>query len=125
MKRYFIMAGILLASLCLISPVMAEEEAAQTLTGTVSVEKNDDDAVVKATVTVGEETVYNVVLDENGKKVAALDGKTVEVTGTVAKKEIEVKDDEGETEKVTELWLTVKSVKEVEEKKEAETDSDE
>lgn len=123
MKRYFIMAGIILSSLCLFSPVMAEE-AAQTLTGTISVEKNDENAVVKATLTVGEETVYQIVLDDNGKKLAALADKTVEVTGTVAKKEVEVKDDEDNTVKVTELSLTVKSFKEVAVKKEAE-ESDE
>lgn len=124
MKRYLIMAGIILASLCLLNPVMAEE-AAQTLTGTVSVEKNDDGAVVKAALTVGEETVYHIVLDDNGKKLAAMDEKTVEVSGVVNKKEVEVKDDDDNTVKMTELWLTVKSVKEVEVKKEATSDSDE
>ncbi|MFA7185962.1 MAG: hypothetical protein WC082_13765, partial [Victivallales bacterium] len=95
------------------------------LTGTLSVEKNDSDAVVKATLTVGEETVYQIVLDDNGKKLAAaLADKTVEVTGAVSKKEVETKDDDDNTVKTTELWLTVKSFKAVEEKQES-TDSDE
>ena len=123
MKHYLIIAGIILSSLCLLNPVMAQ--APQTLTGTLSVEKNDSDAVVKATLTVGEETVYQIVLDDNGQKLAAaLADKTVEVTGAVSKKEVETKDDDDNTVKTTELWLTVKSFKAVEEKQES-TDSDE
>lgn len=50
------------------------------LTGTVSVEKNEKDKVKAVTLTV-DETAYKVRLDKNGRKLAELDGKKVEVTG--------------------------------------------
>ena len=115
MKHFLMIAAVVMSVLSFAMPVVAEE-AAQILTGTLSVEKNDDGVVVNATLTVsGEsEVVYNVVLNENGKKLAAdMADKKVEVTGTVTKKEVEAKDDDGNTVKSTELSLTVKSFKAV------------
>ena len=73
------------------------------VTGTVSVVKDDAGAVKSASVKAGDVT-YNVVLDDKGKEVAKLDGKKVEITGTVEEKDA-VKN------------LTVKECKEVVEKK--------
>jgi uncharacterized membrane protein len=58
--------------------------------GVVKVTTNDAKEVTAITITMktqDKETVYNVVLDENGKKLAAENGKTVMVRGTVAEKE--------------------------------------
>lgn len=81
------------------------------ITGTVAVtkEKVKDDKgaeteVIKSiTITGGKKdapVVYNVVLDDNGKKVAEFDGKRVKVTGTV-------QDKDGAH------WLTVQTCEEV------------
>lgn len=74
-----------LASVCVLLAgiVMAEEAAAVvTVKGKVAVTK-EGDAVKSITITTADAT-YNVTLDDNGNKLAALDGKTVEATGTVA-----------------------------------------
>ncbi|HPD17714.1 MAG TPA: hypothetical protein PLE19_22480 [Planctomycetota bacterium] len=57
--------------------------------GTVAVTK-DGDAIKSITITGGKKdapVVYCVVLDENGKKVAAFDGKKVKAIGTIAEKD--------------------------------------
>jgi hypothetical protein len=109
-----------------------KKEETKAFTGKLDAIKDAEDNVVKAILTVTEkdlddnnvEVVYNIVLDEKGKElVKALADKKVEVTAVLNKKEIEVKNDEGETEKQTELWLTVKSYKEIVEKVES-SDSD-
>ena len=82
------------------SMVLAAEKV--TVTGTVAVSKDDAGAVTAVKVTSGDVT-YSVTLDENGKKLADLAGKKVEVTGTV-----EVKDEV--------KWITVENSKAVETK---------
>ncbi|NQT52781.1 hypothetical protein HQ576_12050 [bacterium] len=80
--------------------VNAEEEKPQTLIGTVSVSDDDDGNITAVKLTVGE-TVYNVTLDENGRKLGAqMADKKAEVTAIVREQ-----DDE--------KWLVVKSFKEV------------
>ncbi len=57
--------------------------------GTVAVTK-DGDAIKSITITGGKKdapVVVCVVLDENGKKVAAFDGKKVKATGTIEEKD--------------------------------------
>ncbi len=93
----FVVVGALLVTLC--ETGLAQPKKV-TLVGEVSVTRDDDDNITEATLTVGE-TDYNITLDAKGKKLAAeMDGKKVEVTGTV-------------TEKDDEKWLTVESYKEV------------
>ncbi len=125
MKYYFIFAAMLVSFLCLTTPIMvkaadaavAKEEATQTLTGLLTTENDDEDALVKAVLTVGE-TTYHVVLDAVGKELASkMNDKKVEVTAVVTKKEVEAKDDDDNTVKETELWLTIKSFKPVAEVK--------
>ena len=114
MKHYFIIAAVLMSFMCFTAPVMVTAaEAAQTLTGTLSTDTDDDGAVVKATLTVGE-TTYNIVLDKVGKELAAkMSDKKVEVTAVASKKEVETKDEDDNTVKTTELWLTVSAFKPV------------
>ena len=82
--------------------VNAQEEKPQTLIGTVSVSDDDDGNITAVKLTVGE-TVYNVTLDENGRKLGAqMADKKAEVTAIVREQ-----DDE--------KWLVVKSFKEVKE----------
>lgn len=136
MKHNFVYAAVVMSAVGFIAPfAMADEAAkpadkptecqaakAQTMTGAVSVAKDFEGAIEKVTLTVsvknseGEESevAYSVTLDENGKKLAALDGKKVEVSAVLTKKEIKTQNDEGETETSTQLWLTVKSFKAVE-----------
>ncbi len=66
----------------------------QNVVGTVAVTKAKDDKGVETiksiTISVTRRTeniVYNVVLDDNGKKVADFDGKKVKATGTVEEKD--------------------------------------
>jgi hypothetical protein len=84
---------------------------AKPVTGTVAVtkEKVKDDkgveteAIKAITITSGRRdapVVYSVVLDDNGKKVADLDGKRVKATGTVEEKD-------------GNKWLTVQACEEV------------
>ncbi|HUT32436.1 MAG TPA: hypothetical protein VNE39_03065 [Planctomycetota bacterium] len=85
-------------------PTLTFAEDDVKLTGTVSVTKDDDGNLTAVKLTVGE-TVYNVALCANGKKLGAeLAGKKAEVTGTV-KEEDDVK------------TLSVKSFKACEEEK--------
>lgn len=87
-----------------------------TLTGTVGVVKDDAGAVTAVSLTVkapapkeGEKArpdrTYVVVLDDNGKKLAELDGKPVVVEGSVTYKK-------GEGDKSATLVLTVTTSKE-------------
>ena len=65
--------------------VAAEEENAVTVTGKVSVVKAEDN--VTAITVSNEQATYSIVLDKNGKALAAMDGKMVQVTGTVTQTE--------------------------------------
>lgn len=114
MKHYFIIAAMLMSFMCFTCPVTVNAaETAQTLTGTLSTETDDDGAVTKATLTVGEAS-YFIVLDKTGKELAAkMSDKKVEVTAVVSKKEVETKDEDGNTVKSTESWLTVSAFKPV------------
>ncbi|MDD5697346.1 MAG: hypothetical protein PHH77_01900 [Victivallaceae bacterium] len=131
MKCLFLFAGIITSAFCLTPVVTAADPAPaaaavkaeeKVVTGTLSVTKNEDDAVASAKI-ASDDVAYNIVLDENGKKLAKdMEDKKVTVTGTVETKE--VKDDESETGKKTELWLTVKSFSAVVEKEKS-SDSEE
>jgi uncharacterized membrane-anchored protein len=76
---------------------------AQKITGTISVSEDDDGNITGVKLTVDEGTVYNVTMNEAGKKLAEdMNGENVEVVGTVVEK------DDGN-------WITVKKFKKVEE----------
>lgn len=93
----FVLVAVLVITLC--ETALAQPKKV-TLKGVVSVTRDDDDNIIEATLTV-DGTDYCIKLDEKGKKLAAeMDGKQVEVTGTV-------------TEKDDEKLLTVESYKEV------------
>lgn len=71
--------------------------------GTVSVTEDDDWNITSVKLTVDEKTAYQVVLDENGRKLGTeMDGLKVEVEGTVV-------------DKNGAKWLTVAGYKEIEE----------
>lgn len=93
----FVVVAALVVTLC--ETGFAEPKKV-TLKGEVSVTRDDDKNIIEATLTA-DGNDYCITLDEKGKKLAAeMDGKQVEVTGTV-------------TEKDDEKWLTVESYKEV------------
>ena len=124
MKNYFIIAAMLMSFMCFITPisVQADDAKAQTLTGTLSTDTDDDGVVVKATLTVGE-AVYYIVLDKTGKELTAkMSDKKVEVTAVVTKKEVETKDEDDNTVKATESWLTVTAFKPVAETSDEESE---
>lgn len=122
MSKKLLKAGFVvgvLACVCLLaSDASARERPAPrkvTLTGMVSVTKDDAGALTAVKLTVkapapkeGEKAkddiVYNVTLDDNGKKLGELNGKKAEVVGTVTRKMVAEK---------PERWLTVESSKEV------------
>ncbi len=59
--------------------------AAKTVTGTVSVQKDDKGELTGVSVKVDERKTVKLTVDDKAKEVAALDGKKVEVTGKMAK----------------------------------------
>ena len=94
--------AILAGSLCLVFALCGLGTAADAakLVGTVSVSTDDDDNITVVRLTVGE-TVYNVTLDANGKKLGAeMANKKVEVMA-IAREQ----DDE--------KWITVQTFKEI------------
>ena len=103
MKHGLVIVGLVAVAVMLMASgtVSAAEEAKKpvTLIGTVSVEKDDDDKVTAVTLTV-DDTDYSVTLCKVGLKLAALDGKKVEVVAVV-------------TEKDDVKWLKVSTFKEV------------
>ena len=103
-RRIWLVSAMALAVAVLTTQMSAanEKEKKVTITGTVSV-VNGKEALVSVTVTTDEGAMYKVVLDENGKKLAKLDGKNVKVVGTVEKK----------GDKNPESWITVLSFEEV------------
>lgn len=94
-----IVALVVVAAMLMACDTALAAEKSVTLIGTVSVEKDDDDKVTAVTLTVGE-TDYSVTLCKVGLKLAALDGKKVEVVAVV-------------TEKDDVKWLKVSTFKEV------------
>ncbi|MFW5856870.1 MAG: hypothetical protein ACOCX4_03245 [Planctomycetota bacterium] len=120
MKRWLAVAALGLAFVLAATDLRAEETKV-TITGDVSAiydeafEKIEGARVsVWTTDEEGNETrtVYNVTMDEKGKKLAEeLDGEEAQVSGTLAKK--------GDPAK-PELWLTVKSYTRVAAEDEAE-----
>ena len=105
---------VVLVTLCLIAaivvPVFAADKPAagkpavaaakeETLKGKVAVVKDKEGKVTEVTLTVGE-VKYMVTLNEEGKKLEALDGKEVKATGKVLAKG-------------TVKWLTVEKFEEV------------
>jgi ribosomal protein S4E len=76
-----------------------------TVEGTVSVTKDANSVVTSIKLTTANKTVYNVILDEKGKELAALDGKEVRVKGVVSEKD-------------GQKWIKVQEFKPVEKKKE-------
>ncbi len=102
MKRLLTLASLVLVAALVVTLCKSglAEAKKVTLKGEVSVTRDDDDNIIEATLTA-DGTDYCITLDKNGKKLAAeMDGKMVEVTGTV-------------TEKDGEKWLTVESYKEL------------
>ena len=141
MKHQLIYAAIVMSAIGFTAPFAGAGDAAKTavcqaktqsVAGTINVEKDFEGGIEKITLTAsvkdseGKESdvAYNVTLDANGKKLPTIDGKKVEVSAVLTKKEVKTKNDEDETETTTELWLTVKSCKVVEAKAEV-TESDE
>ena len=103
--RVIVFLALAFVAALFVLPTLTFAEDDVTLTGTVSVTKNDDGDITAVKLTVGE-TVYNVGLCEVGKKLGTdLCGKKAEVTGTV-------KEEDGTK------TISVKSFKAVEEKKE-------
>ena len=101
-----VLLGAVVGILACVGIAAAAEEAQQkvTVVGKVSVTEDDDWNVTAAKLTTDAGVVYQIVLNEKGKKLAAeMDGAKVQVTGTVATKEGSAK------------WLTVLTFKEVEE----------
>jgi len=86
MKRGMASALVLalILGLVLTNAWAGEKKAKEvTLTGTVSVVKDDDDNITAVSLTADGEA-YTVVLDSKGKKLGEdMDGKNVEVKGTV------------------------------------------
>ena len=72
------------------SAVLAEDAPAEpkkvTVTGVVTVIKDDAGAITSVMV-ISRDAAYSITLDENGKKLAELAGKEVEVTGTCVEKD--------------------------------------
>jgi hypothetical protein len=74
---------VTMAAPCL---VQAEQAKKVTLTGVVSVSRDDDEKVTSISLFVGE-VEYRVTLDKKGLELADLDGKKVEATGTLVEKD--------------------------------------
>lgn len=95
---------LFVAALLLSAFALHAEDEEKTVTGNVSVQKDEGGAVTGITLKAGDAS-YKVVVDDNGKKLAAEDAAAqYEVKGTVSK--------EGETS-----VLKVASYKKVEAKK--------
>ena len=94
-----VFALLLLVLLVGFAPILSADPV--KLTGTVSITEDDDWNITAVKLTADDGTVYQIVLDENGKKLGNEDnGLKVQPTGTVA-----VKDDV--------RWLTVSDFKEL------------
>ena len=103
---------LMVAALCVFSAGRASaQENTVTITGTVSVDRDEDGAIIGVTLTV-DDVDYTVVLNDAGKKLGEeLDGEKAQVTGVVEKKN-------------DQTLLTVKSYAKVEEKEEPEQEDE-
>ncbi len=81
LKKSALWIGCLVAVALCLSVSMAKAADKVTVKGVVAVEKNGD-AVTKVVIKA-EDKATTVALDENGKKLAALEGKTVTVVGVM------------------------------------------
>jgi len=82
MKKLLLIGLALFAVACVANILLAADEPAKvTVTGTVVVNKNDDGGITVVCVKAGD-AMTKLVLDDNGKKVAEMAGKKVDVTGT-------------------------------------------
>ncbi len=99
--KHFVVLLCCVVLLLMVPFVFAAEPV--TVVGTVSITENDDWLITAVKITVDEKTVYNVVLDEQGKQLGSEhNGDRVEVTGTL-------------TMKGDARWITVQTIKELEE----------
>ncbi|HUT35309.1 MAG TPA: hypothetical protein VNE39_17600 [Planctomycetota bacterium] len=95
-SRVLALIAVCVAMVLVAGQAMAREKGGapkvpkpKPIMGTVAVTK-DADTIKSITITSGKKdapVVYCVVLDDNGKKVAELDGKKVKATGTVEEKD--------------------------------------
>jgi hypothetical protein len=90
--------GLFAASIVLAAEAPAEKPATVTVVGTVSAVKDANGLPLSVKLTT-KDTVYSVVLNKEGLKLADFDGKEAEVQGEV-------------TMKGTESWIKVTSSKE-------------
>lgn len=91
-----VLAFIAMNALVHLSPALADEK---TISGTISVAKDDDGKPTSVAVSAEDGTKYSIDLDDNGKKIAAdLDGKKVTLKGDVKEKD-------------NKLWVTVTEFK--------------
>jgi flagellar basal body-associated protein FliL len=91
-KNLVKLAIVLIAGAALLSAVCFAEEKAPAesvkVQGLVGVTKDASGAITAVTLTTQDGVVYNVTLDENGKKLGEeMADKKVEVEGTVAEKD--------------------------------------
>ncbi|MGA2915509.1 MAG: hypothetical protein ABSE89_05735 [Sedimentisphaerales bacterium] len=86
MKKAVVLFTLCLFTAFVVSSTFAAEppakEPVKTVIGTVNVVK-DANGVVKEIMLHTAMVKYNIVLDEKGKELAALDGKKVKATGVV------------------------------------------
>ena len=82
------------------APKEAPKSETVTIKGTVSETKDKDGNVTEVKLTTKKDVVYQITLDEKGKELCKMAGKTVKATGTVETK--------GEVK-----WLKVESCTEV------------
>lgn len=91
-----VLAFIAMNSLFHVSPALADEK---TISGTVSITKDDDGKVTSVAVSTEDGTKYAVDMDDNGRKLGTdLDGKKVTLKGDVKEKD-------------NKLWVTVMEFK--------------
>jgi hypothetical protein len=84
MRHVWLGAAVFAAGVVWLVCDAVAEEKPQTVTGTVSVTRDDEDNVTAVKLTVDENTAYDVHLCKNGKKLADdADGKKVDVTGLI------------------------------------------
>lgn len=84
MKKLAALVVFCVVALVAASVVVAEEAKATEVAGTVAVVKNDAGAVTSITITTETKEAVAVKLDDEGKKLAEMNGKKVKVSGTVA-----------------------------------------